>query len=83
MNEQTANLIIQQYVEAARMLRKNTGEVMAAVSEGLPDLEQMQRIWQERDVIYERWFEAAKRLKELPDRYAALAVCEIEKLGRD
>ncbi|MEK5376605.1 hypothetical protein [Paenibacillus sp. FSL P2-0173] len=80
MTQQMAEKIIQNYATSARALRENTAALTASLSSGLPEPEQLDRIWAERDAVYMQWSNAAASLRELPIEYSARVLCEIEQL---
>jgi hypothetical protein len=80
MTTELAERIIQNYATSARALRENTAALTASLSAGLPEPEQLNRIWAERDAVYMQWYNAAASLRELPVEYSARVLCEIEQL---
>ncbi|APO43299.1 hypothetical protein BS614_04025 [Paenibacillus xylanexedens] len=70
--------IIINYTESAKALRENTAAVMSF--NGSVQGTDFEALWQERDMIYNRWQNAASSLRELPPEYMAQAVAEIEKI---
>ncbi|RPE10540.1 hypothetical protein [Paenibacillus polymyxa] len=80
MTQQMAEKIIRNYATSARALRENTAALTASLSSGLPEPEQLNRIWAERDAAYMQWSNAAASLRELPSEYSARLLCEIEQL---
>lgn len=80
MTAEMAEKIIQNYAASARALRENTSALTASFSLGLPEPEQLDRIWAERDEVYMQWSNAAASLRDLPIEYSARVLCEIEQL---
>ncbi|WP_411734928.1 hypothetical protein [Paenibacillus sp. M2] len=78
MNNQMAIQIIINYTECAKALRQNTAAVTAF--NGSVQGTDFESIWQEREMIFHRWQNAALSLRELPSEYMAQAVAEIEKI---
>lgn len=80
MTPQMAQMIIQQYTAAAQALRASTASMSAVIGNGLPDPDQLDKIWAERDAIYLNWFNAAALMRELPQEYMGQAVAAIEQI---
>ncbi|HBU81721.1 MAG TPA: hypothetical protein DEF35_08790 [Paenibacillus sp.] len=78
MSEQLYIQIIINYVESAKALRENTAAVTSF--NGSIQTSDFESLWQERELIFHRWQNAAASLRELPDEYVAQAVAEIEKI---
>ncbi|RAW18459.1 hypothetical protein DC345_04825 [Paenibacillus taichungensis] len=78
MSNQLYIQIIINYVESAKALRQNTADVTAF--NGSVQGTDFEALWQERDMIYHRWHNAAESLRKLPPEYMAQAVAEIEKI---
>lgn len=78
MSNQLYIQIIINYVESTKAFRENT----AAVTEyqGSPLEPEFETLWQTRDLIFDRWHNAAESLRKLPPEYMAQAVAEIEKI---
>ncbi|MDN8592065.1 hypothetical protein Q0V21_25285 [Paenibacillus sp. 11B] len=78
MKDQLYIQIIINYVESAKALRENTAAVTSFNgSIQTPDFESL---WQERELIFHRWQNAAASLRELPDEYVAQAVAAIDQI---
>lgn len=78
MSDQLYIQIIINYVESAKALRENTAAVTSF--NGSIQTSDFESLWQERELIFHRWQNAAASLRELPDEYVAQAVAEIEKI---
>ncbi|MDT9719175.1 hypothetical protein QVE09_09700 [Paenibacillus sp. ClWae2A] len=78
MKDQLYIQIIINYTESAKALRENTAAVMSF--NGSVQGTDFESIWQEREMIFHRWQNAASSLRELPPEYMAQAVAEIEKI---
>ncbi|MGZ0042097.1 hypothetical protein [Paenibacillus ottowii] len=80
MTQQTVLAIIQNYVSTTKALRANTAMFKAMLAERSVQDEALQRLWKERDELYDQWYNAAVCLREMPEEYAALAIYEMEQL---
>ncbi|MFW9331804.1 hypothetical protein ACN6AX_01045 [Paenibacillus polymyxa] len=80
MTQQTVLAIIQKYVSTTKALRANTAMFTAMLAERSVQDEALQRLWQERDELYDQWYNAAVCLRGMPEGYAALAIYEMEQL---
>jgi len=78
VNHQMAIQIIINYTESAKALRENTAAVTSF--NGSIQTSDFESLWQERELIFHRWHNAAESLRKLPPEYMAQAVAEIEKI---
>lgn len=78
MNNQMALQIIINYTESAKALRENTAAVMSY--NGSIQGKDFETLWQEREILYHRWQNAAASLRELPTEYMSLAVKAIDEI---
>ncbi|MEC0125308.1 hypothetical protein [Paenibacillus pabuli] len=78
MKDQLYIQIIINYTECAKALRENTAAVTSF--NGSIQGKEFESIWQEREMIFHRWQNAAASLRELPDEYVAQAVAAIDQI---